>query len=111
MRRAAESKWARTHNETEDMMRGRDSWIKSVPAFAIGLGVGAAVGILFAPRSGRDTRDLVVEGAKDNLDGAIAAGQQLKQRAQDSIDQVKGQVKRATEVGEQAYREAKSSAS
>jgi uncharacterized protein YjbJ (UPF0337 family) len=52
-----------------------------------------------------------VENAKDNLEGAIAAGQQLKQRAQDSIDQVKGQVKRATEVGEQAYREAKSSAS
>jgi gas vesicle protein len=93
------------------MMGQRDSWIKSVPAFAIGLGVGAAVGILFAPRSGRDTRDLVVENAKDNLEGAIAAGQQLKQRAQDSIDQVKGQVKRATEVGEQAYREAKSSAS
>lgn len=92
-------------------MRGRDSWIKSVPAFAIGLGVGAAVGILFAPRSGRDTRDLVVEGAKDNLEGAIAAGQQLKQRAQDGLDQVKGQVTRATEVGEQAYREAKSSAS
>jgi gas vesicle protein len=93
------------------MMGQSDSWIKSVPAFAIGLGVGAAVGILFAPRSGRDTRDRVVENAKDNLEGAIAAGQQLKQRAQDSIDQVKGQVKRATEVGEQAYREAKSSAS
>jgi gas vesicle protein len=93
------------------MMGGRDRWIKSVPAFAIGLGVGAAVGILLAPRSGRDTRDLVVESAKDNLEGAIAAGQQLKQRAQDSIDELKGQVKRATDVGEQAYREAKSSAS
>jgi gas vesicle protein len=93
------------------MMGGRDSWIKSVPAFAIGLGVGAAVGILLAPRSGRDTRDLIVESAKDNLEGAIAAGQQLKQRAQDSIDQLKGQVKRATDVGEQAYREAKSTAS
>jgi gas vesicle protein len=93
------------------MMGRRDSWIKSVPAFAIGLGVGAAVGILFAPRPGRDTRDLLAENAKDNLEGALAAGQQLKQRAQDSIDQVKGQVKRVTEVGEQAYREAKSSAS
>lgn len=92
-------------------MGGRDSWIKSVPAFAIGLGVGAAVGILLAPRSGSDTRDLIVESAKDNLQGAIAAGQQLKQRAQDSIDGLKGQVKRATDVGEQAYREAKSSAS
>jgi gas vesicle protein len=92
-------------------MGGRDSWIKSIPAFGIGLGVGAALGILFAPRSGRDTRDLVVESAKGSLDGAIVAGEALKERAQDSMDQVKGQVKRATEVGERAYREAKSSAS
>jgi gas vesicle protein len=93
------------------MMGGRDSWIKSVPVFAFGLGVGAALGTLFAPRSGSDTRDLVVESAKDRLDGAIAVGEALKERAQDSIDQMKGQVKKATEVGERAYREANSSAS
>jgi gas vesicle protein len=93
------------------MMGGRDSWIKSVPAFAIGLGVGAALGILFAPRSGSDTRDRIVESAKGSLDGAIVAGEALKERAQDSIDQMKGQVKKAAEVGERAYREAKSSAS
>ena len=92
-------------------MDRRDSWIKSVPAFAIGLGVGAALGILFAPRSGSDTRDLVVESAKGGLDGAIVAGEALKDRAQDSIDQMKGQLKKATEVGERAYREAKNSAS
>jgi hypothetical protein len=45
------------------------------------------------------------------LDGAIAAGEVLKEHAQDGIDQIKGQVKKATEVGERAYREAKSSAS
>lgn len=93
------------------MMGRTDSWIKSVPAFAIGLGVGAALGILFAPRSGSDTRDLVVESAKGSLDGAIVAGEALRDRAQDSIDQMKGQLKKATEVGERAYREAKNSAS
>ena len=92
-------------------MGGRDSWIKSIPAFGIGVGVGAALGILFAPRSGSDTRDLAVQSAKEGLDGVIAAGEALKDRAQDSIDQMKGQVKKATEVGERAYREAKSSAS
>jgi gas vesicle protein len=99
------------HNEMEGMMSGRNSWTKTASAFAVGLGVGAAVGILFAPRSGSDTRDLVVESAKDRLDGAIEAGGVLKERAQDSIEQIKGQVKKATEVGERAYREAKSSAS
>ena len=92
-------------------MSDRMRWIESISALALGLGVGAALGILFAPRSGGDTRDLVVESAKDRLDGAIAAGEVLKEHAQDSIDQIKGQVKKATEVGERAYREAKSSAS
>ena len=100
-----------THNKMEGTMSGRNSWTKTASAFAVGLGVGAALGILFAPRSGSDTRDLVVERAKDRLDGAIEAGEVLKERAQDSIDQIKGQVKKATEVGERAYREAKSSAS
>jgi hypothetical protein len=100
-----------THNEMEGTMSGRNSWTETASAFAVGLGVGAALGILFAPRSGSDTRDLVVESAKASLDGAIVAGEALKERAQDSIDQMKGQVKKATEVGERAYREAKSSAS
>ena len=75
-------------------MGRRDRWIKSVPAFAIGLGNRAALGILFAPRSGNNTRDLVVVSAKDRLDGAIVAGEVLKERAQDSMDQIKGQVKK-----------------
>jgi gas vesicle protein len=95
----------------EGMMGGRSTWTETASAFAIGLGVGAALGILFAPRSGSDTRDLVVEGVKDRLDGGIAAGEALKERAQDSMDQINGQVKKATEVGQRAYREAKGSAS
>lgn len=100
-----------THNEMEGTMRGRNSWAETASAFAIGLGVGAAVGILFAPRPGSDTRDLVVESAKDCLDGAIAAGETVKERVQDSVDQVQSRVKKATEVGERAYREAKNSMS
>ncbi len=92
-------------------MSGRNSWTELASAFAMGFGVGAALGILFAPRSGSDTRDLVVESARESVDGAIAAGEALKERAQDSIDRMKGQVKKASEVGARAYREAKSSAS
>jgi gas vesicle protein len=86
-------------------------WTESVSALALGLGVGAALGLLFAPRSGRDTRDSVIDSARETLDGATAAGAALGQHAKDSIDQVKGQVKKAIEVGDRAYREAKSSSS
>jgi gas vesicle protein len=63
----------------EDKMSGRNNWTERASAFAIGLGVGAALGILLAPRSGNDTRNLVARRAKDSVDGAIAAGEALKE--------------------------------
>lgn len=38
-------------------------------AFLTGLGLGAAVGMLFAPREGRKTRSIVAERAVDWFDG------------------------------------------
>ena len=69
-------------------MKTRYNWMESISAFAVGVGVGAALGMLFAPRSGSDTREYLVESAQEN------------------IDQVKSQVRQAADVGERAYREA-----
>jgi gas vesicle protein len=90
-------------------MMARNKWTGSISAFAAGVGVGAALGVLFAPRSGNDTREYLVESAQEHLDGAIAAGHKFTQRAQEGIDQIKGQVLQAADVGERAYREAKNS--
>ena len=90
-------------------MNHRMRWTESISAFVVGLGVGAALGVLFAPRSGDDTREYILESAKDGVDGAVAAGQKLTQRAQQAIDEAKGRVRQAKEVGEQAFREAKNS--
>jgi gas vesicle protein len=92
-------------------MTVRNKWTESFSVFAVGVGVGAALGVLFAPRSGNDTRDYLLESAQEQLDGAVAAGHKLTQRAQEGIDQIKGQVRQAADVGERAYREAKNSSS
>lgn len=96
-------------------MRRRNNWAETVSIFAIGVGVGAALGVLFAPQSGDDTRDYLIGSAKDGLDSAVATGQKWAQRAQDGInqtkDQVREQVRQASDAGEHAYREAKNSAS
>jgi len=87
-------------------MTTKHNWTESISAFAVGVGVGAALGMLFAPRSGTDTREFLVESAQEQLDGAIATGHKITQRAQDGIDQVKNRVRQAADVGERAYRDA-----
>ena len=63
-------------------MSNRMRWTESVSALALGLGVGAALGLLFAP-SGRDTRNSVIDSARETLDGATAAEAALGQHAKD----------------------------
>jgi gas vesicle protein len=61
--------------------------------------VGAAIGVLFAPRSGDGTREYILASAKDGVDGAVATVEKLTQRAQQGIDEAKGRVRQAKEVG------------
>lgn len=98
-------------NELENTRSDKNGRGPSVSAFVMGLGVGAALGILFAPRAGKDTRNYISASAKDGLDGAMAAGQKLTRRAKQSVNRAKDRVSHAKEVGEQAYQEAKNSSS
>ncbi len=92
-------------------MNHRMRWTESISAFVVGLGAGAALGVLFAPRSGEDTREYILASAQDGVDGSVAASQKLTQRAQQGIDEAKGRVRQAKEVGEEAFRDAKNSSS
>jgi gas vesicle protein len=92
-------------------MNGRIKWTESISAFVFGFGVGAAFGVLFAPRSGDDTREYIVETAKDGVDRAVGAAQKLTQRAQQGVEEARARVRRAKKVGEDAFREAKNSSS
>ena len=90
-----------------DRMAGR-KWQGTASGVLIGLGVGVGIGILLAPKSGKDTRNQIAGSVKDGLDGAIAEGQNLTRRAQQTLDDARERVKDAAEAGERAYRDAKS---
>jgi gas vesicle protein len=90
----------------EDTMSRGKNWTDSLTVFAVGLGVGAAVAVLLAPRSGAETRESLLRSAKDGLNDVVAVGEKLTRRAQAEIEYAKDQVRQATEVGERAYREA-----
>jgi gas vesicle protein len=82
-------------------------------SFLLGLGVGVAIGMLFAPKSGSETRELIKTKAGEG-------GEYIKQRSADLKDTASGWVDKgkdalnrqkdtlndAMEAGKQAYRDA-----
>lgn len=83
--------------------------------FLVGVGIGALLGILFAPRAGEETREFLRERADEGKDYAQRKARELRERADELLDQserlVKGskdKLAAALEAGKEAYqREAK----
>jgi gas vesicle protein len=84
-------------------------------AFAIGMGIGAAVGVLFAPGAGEDTRDYLFNKAQDGFDEASSRAKNMAERARktvgEAVDQVKEKAQQAANEGERAYRAAQNASS
>jgi gas vesicle protein len=87
------------------------AWVKFGPIFLVGMGVGAALGVLLAPKSGEQTREDISSAVSDGVDGIAAKRDRLNMRAQAAIKNLKDQVREVAEVGEQAFREAKNASS
>ena len=83
--------------------------------FLAGLGLGAALGVLYAPKSGRETRDAILSAAEESTETVRDRARQYREQAQDMmgrgreyVEQQKDQIRSAFEAGRQAYREATS---
>lgn len=57
--------------------------------FVAGLGIGAAVALLFAPQSGEETRKQIAEKAQDGKDFVASKGREFRKQAEDLVDQGK----------------------
>lgn len=82
-----------------------------VTYFLVGLGVGALVGILFAPKSGDETREFLSKKADEGRDFAQRKARELRERADDLIERSKDAASRgkdsisaAVEGAREAYR-------
>lgn len=85
--------------------------------FLAGLGLGALAGVLYAPRSGSETREAIRSRAEEGRDyvknRAREVGDQVKDQAsqwadkgRDVVNTQKEQFRAAYEAGRQAYQEA-----
>jgi gas vesicle protein len=78
--------------------------------FIVGLGIGTLVGILFAPKSGQETRDFLVQKADEGREYAQKKARELRERAEDLIERSKeimnrekGSIAAAVEAGKETY--------
>jgi gas vesicle protein len=93
--------------------------------FIAGAGIGAAIGLLFAPKTGRETREILARTAtegREYLTSKVGEGRQYLEdskrkvgddfttfldRSKEAVQRQKEQLTAAFEAGKQAYREEK----
>jgi gas vesicle protein len=93
--------------------------------FLAGAGIGAVLALLFAPKSGRETREMIARTANDSRDfinGKVVEGRQIVEergrrfsddfssfvdKSKEAVQRQKEQLTAAFEAGKQAYREEK----
>jgi gas vesicle protein len=80
--------------------------------FLAGLGIGAVVGVLYAPRSGEEMRDVLMSKAQEGRDQVRHHARKAREQAEDWMDrgrdvvnQQKDSLRAAVEAGRNVYRE------
>jgi gas vesicle protein len=84
----------------------------SIGYFLLGVGIGTAVGMLFAPKAGAETQAYLKNKSRETADALRRQANDLSDQAAETIDRgketVRGQVKKlsdAIDAGKQAYRD------
>ena len=83
-----------------------------ISSFLLGLGVGIGLGMLFAPKAGADTRQLLKDKTGEGTDYLKQRGADLRDSAgdivnkgKDALNRQKDTISEAMEAGKQAYRD------
>ena len=89
----------------------------SLAFFLAGMSIGAVLALLFAPKSGKETREFLSQKAEQGRDYIKAKGREVREQAADLVEKGKEvvsegreRVSAAYEAGRQAWKEEKGKA-
>jgi hypothetical protein len=85
----------------------QDKWSNKLSIFAVGVGVGALVGLFFAPASGKRTRKYITGSVKQGLDDAASTSKRWSRIAKETVGEAKANVSDVVDAGQKAYRAAR----
>jgi len=83
-----------------DSLSGRRDYVSPIGSFLIGMGIGAGLGMLFAPASGEETRNRIMDQASDLKERVTQKATNIRDRASDKAnefaDQARDTIRRET---------------
>jgi len=98
--------------EKSESAKAEEKLMDKFGSFLLGLGIGVGLGMVFAPQSGEETRDLLKSKADESKDYLKRQSEGLRGQAADLVDKGRDAVSRqrdsindAIDAGKQAYRE------
>jgi gas vesicle protein len=85
--------------------------------FLVGLGIGSLIGVLFAPKSGEETRGYIAKKAREGSEFAREKSRKLRELAEENVErgkelitQTEEQISTAIDAGIESYSREKAKA-
>jgi gas vesicle protein len=85
--------------------------------FLVGLGIGSLIGVLFAPKSGEETREYIAKKAREGNELARRKAREMQDRVDETVErgkeiiaQTEEQIATAIDAGVETYNREKSKA-
>lgn len=72
-------------------------------AFLLGAAVGAAIGLLYAPRTGKETRAHLRRLGEDFVDNVESFGEEVKEKGKKLVEEGKTKIAEVIEKGKMSY--------
>jgi gas vesicle protein len=91
-----------------------ESTIHKGTSLLVGLGIGSVIGILLAPKSGKQTREFLAKKTKEEIDYARNKASELRNLAEQTVErgkerivETKGRIAAAIDAGRKTYQHEK----